>query len=153
MNWKIVVIGGMAYYATMFVVSMATGYFIHSPEGVLFETYQATASFWRPELNADPPDMGALMPMWIATGLVSALIAAGIYSVVRSSLAGAPWQRGLKFGVIAALFAVISAVGYRGIFNLPDPVWTWWMVDATLLRLAGGAVLGIVAHKVAPAAA
>jgi hypothetical protein len=153
MNWKIVVIGGMAYYATMFVVSMATGYFIHSPEGVLFETYQATASFWRPELNADPPDMGALMPMWIATGLVSALIAAGIYSVVRSSLAGAPWERGLKFGVIAALFAVISAVGYRGIFNLPDHVWTWWMVDATLLHLAGGAVLGIVAHKVAPAAA
>ena len=115
MNWKIVVIGGMAYYATMFVVSMATGYFIHSPEGVLFETYQATASFWRPELNADPPDMGALMPMWIATGLVSALIAAGIYSVVRSSLAGAPWERGLKFGVIAALFAVIVfVIGFIG---------------------------------------
>ena len=153
MNWKIIFIGGVAYYATMFVVSMATGYFIHSPAGVLFETYQATALFWRPELNADPPDMAALMPMWIATGLASALIAAGIYSVVRSSLAGAPWQRGLKFGVIAALFAVISAIGYRGIFNLPDHVWAWWMVDATLLHLAGGAVLGIVAHKVAPAPA
>lgn len=153
MNWKIILIGGVAYYATMFIVSMATGYFIHSPAGVLFESYQATASFWRPELNADPPDMGALMPMWIATGLISALIAAGIYSVVRSSLAGAAWQCGLKFGVIAALFAVISAIGYRGIFNLPDQIWTWWMVDATLLHLAGGIVLGIVAHKVAPAQA
>jgi hypothetical protein len=152
-NWKIVFVGGVAYYATMFAVSFVTGYFIHSPEGVLFETYQATASFWRPELNADPPDMAALMPMWVATGLVSALIAAGIYSVVRSSLAGAPWQRGLKFGVIAALFAVINAIGYRGVFNLPDHVWTWWMADATLLHLAGGAVLGIVAHKVAPAGA
>jgi hypothetical protein len=151
MNWKIVFIGGVAYYATMFIVSMATGYFIHSPSGVLYETYQATASFWRPELNADPPDMGALMPMWIATGLVSALISAGIYSVVRSSLSGAPLQRGLKFGVIAALFGIISAIGYRGIFNLPDVVWTWWIVDATLLHLAGGIVLGIVAHKVAPA--
>jgi hypothetical protein len=152
-NWRIVFIGGVAYYVTMFFVSFATGYFIHSPEGILFETYQATAPFWRPELNADPPDMGALMPMWIATGLVSALIAAGIYSVVRSSLAGAAWQRGLKFGVIAALFAVISAIGYRGVFNLPDQIWTWWMIDATLLHLAGGIVLGIIAHKVAPAQA
>jgi hypothetical protein len=153
MNWKIAIIGGIAYYATMFIVSMATGYFIHSPAGVLFETYQATAAFWRPELNADPPDMGALMPTWIATGLVSALVAAGIYSVVRPSLAGPPAQRGLKFGVIAALFAVISAVGYRGIFNLPDAIWAWWIADATLLHLAGGVVLGIVAQKVAPAPA
>ena len=114
MNWKIVFIGGVAYYVTMFLVSFATGYFIHCPEGVLGATYRATASFWRPEFNSDPPDMAALMKMWIATGLASALVAAGIYSVVRASLAGAAWQRGLKFGVIAALFAVISAIGYRG---------------------------------------
>jgi len=150
-NLKIALIGGVAYYVTMFFVSFATGYFIHSPEGVLFETYQATASFWRPELNAVPPDMGALMPMWIATGLVSAFIAAGIYSVVRSSLTGAAWQRGLKFGVIAALFAVISAIGYRGVLNLPDVIWTWWITDAVILHLAGGIVLGWVAQKVAPA--
>ena len=43
MNWKIVFIGGIAYYAAMFLVSFATGYLIHSPEGVLFETYRATA--------------------------------------------------------------------------------------------------------------
>lgn len=151
MNWKIVFIGGVAYYATMFIVSSVTGYLIHSPEGVLFETYQATASFWRPELNADPPDMAALMPMWIATGLISALIAAGIFSVVRSSLAGPAWQRGLKFSVIAALFAVISAIGYRGVFNLPDEIWAWWITDAVILHLAGGIVLGIVAQKIAPA--
>jgi hypothetical protein len=153
MNLKIAIIGGIAYYAAMFIVSFATGYLIHSPEGVLYETYQATASFWRPELNADPPDMGALMPMWIATGLVSSLIAAGIYSVVRSSLAGAAWQRGLKFGVIAGLFAVINAIGYRGVFNLPDVIWTWWITDAVILHLAGGIVLGIVAQKIAPAQA
>jgi hypothetical protein len=150
MNWKIVFIGGVAFYVTMFIVSFGTGYLIHSPEGVLFETYKATASFWRPELNADPPDMGALMPMWIATGIVSALIAAGIYSVVRSSLAGPAWQRGLKFGLIAALFGLINALGYRGVFNLPDDIWQWWIVDATVLHLVGGIVLGIVAEKVSP---
>ncbi len=151
MNWKIVFIGGIAYYVAMFVVSMATGYFIHSPDGVLFETYRATAEFWRPELNADPPEMGALMPMWIATGLLSALVAAGIYSAVRGSLAGPAWQRGLKIGVIAALFALISALGYRGVFNLPDNIWTWWIVDATVLHLVGATVLGVVAQKVSPA--
>jgi hypothetical protein len=153
MNWKIVFFGGVAYYVTMFFVSFGTGYLIHSPDGVLFETYKATASFWRPELNADPPDMGALMPMWITTGLVGAFIAAGIYSVVRSSLSGAAWQRGLKFGVIAALFAVINALGYWGVFNLPNNVWQWWMTEATILHLVGGTVLGIVAHKIAPASA
>jgi hypothetical protein len=137
----------------MFIVSFGTGYLIHSPDGVLFETYKATASFWRPELNADPPDMGALMPMWITTGLISAFIMAGIYAVVRSSLAGAPWQRGMKFGVIAALFAVVNAIAYRGVFNLPDNIWLWWLVDTTILHLIGGAVLGIVAEKLSPARA
>ena len=151
MNWKIVFIGGIAYYVAMFVVSMATGYFIHSPDGVLYETYRATAEFWRPELNSDPPDMGALMPMWVATGVFGALVAAGIYSVVRSSLTGAAWQRGLKFGVIAALFALVSALGYRGVFNLPDRIWNWWIVDAVVLHLVGATVLGVVAQKIAPA--
>jgi hypothetical protein len=153
MNWKIVFIGGIAYYVTMFIVSFGTGYLIHSPEGVLFETYKATASFWRPELNADPPDMGALMPMWIATGLISSFIGAGIYSVVRSSLAGPGWQRGLKFGVIAALFAIVNALGYWGVFNLPNNIWQRWLTDATILHLAGGTVLGIVAQKLSPAPA
>jgi hypothetical protein len=150
MNWKIIFIGGVAFYVAMFIVSFGTGYLIHSPEGVLFETYKATASFWRPELNANPPDMAALMPTWIATGLVSALIAAGIYSVVRTSLAGPPWQRGLKFGLIAALCGLINALGYRGVFNLPDDIWQWWIVDATILHLVGGIVLGVVADKVSP---
>jgi hypothetical protein len=150
MNWKIVFIGGLAFYVAMFIVSFGTGYLIHSPDGVLFETYRETASFWRPELNADPPDMGALMPMWITTGLVSAFIVAGIYAVVRSSLTGAAWQRGVKFGVIVALFVLVSTLGYRGVFNLPDNIWLWWLVDATILHLIGGAVLGVVAEKLSP---
>jgi hypothetical protein len=153
MNWKIVFAGGMAYYVAMFIVSLATGYFIHSPHGVLFETYRATAPFWRPELNADPPAMGALMPMWVTTGLIGAFIGAGIYAVVRPALAGPAWQRGFKWGAIAALFAIVNALGYWGVFNLPGNIWQWWMVDATILHLSAGTVLGIVAEKVAPAPA
>lgn len=152
MNWKIAIIGGIAAYVAMFVVGFGTGYFIHSPEaGVLAETYKATASFWRPELNAIPPDMMALMPIWVASGLIGAVIIGGIYSVVRSSLTGAAWQRGLKFGVMVALFALVNMLGYWGVFNLPNNVWQWWFVEGTILNLVGGIVLGIVAQKLAPA--
>ena len=151
MNWKIVFIGGLVYYIAMFAVSMVSGYFIHSPEGVLAEAYKATAAFWRPELNADPPDMGALMKIWIPTGLLGAFLAAGVYSVVRSSLTGAGWQRGLKFGVIAFVFAIINLLGYWGVFNLPTQIWKWWAFDMLVVQLIAGIVLGLVAQKLAPA--
>ena len=153
MNWKIAVVGGIAAYVATMILGFGTGYFIHSPDaGVLAETYRATTAFWRPELNASPPDMMALMPMWVTNGLIAAVIMAGIFSIVRSSLSGAAWQRGLKFGVIVTLFWVINALGYWGVFNLPGQVWQWWGVEGAVLNLIGGVVLGIVAQKVAPAA-
>lgn len=152
MNWKIAIVGGVIAFVAMMVVSFGTGYFIHSPEaGILAETYRATSAFWRPELNAVPPDMMALMPMWIANGLISAIIVAGVYSVVRSSLTGAAWQRGLKYGVVVALFWLVNALGYYGVFNLPANVWQWWGVEGVILNVVGGIVLGIVAQKLAPA--
>ncbi len=152
MNWKIVFIGGGAYYVALFVVSMVLGPFIHAPDtGVLAEAYRATSQFWRPELNMDPPDPRLMFRLWIPSGLVSAFLAAGVYSVIRSSLTGPGWQRGLKFGVIALVFAVISALGERGIFNLPDRIWAWWMFGAAVMYLAAGPLLGWVSQKIAPA--
>ena len=151
MNWKIAVIGGIAAFVATMLVGFGTGYFIHSPEaGVLAETYRATGAFWRPELNQVPPDMMALMPMWILNGVISSIIVAAIYSVVRSSLTGAAWQRGLKYGVVVALFWLVNALGYFGVFNLPANVWQWWGVESVLLNLVGSVVLGIVAQKLAP---
>jgi len=42
------------------------------------DPYEATAEFWRPELNQVPPDMGALMPLWITTGLIAAFLSAAV---------------------------------------------------------------------------
>lgn len=42
-------------------------------------------------------------------------------------------------------------LGFSGIFNLPAKILIWWAVDGLILYLAGGAVLGLVAEKVAPA--
>ncbi len=152
MNWKIAIVGGLVCYAALFVVSMGTGHFIHSQEaGVLAEAYRATAPFWRPELNMNPPDMGAMFKMWIPSGLLAAFLAAGIYSAIRSSFTGPGWQRGLKFGVVAAIFAFINALGYRGVLNLPDQIWVWWTIGGTIANLLAGIALGWVAQKLAPA--
>jgi hypothetical protein len=145
---KLVIVGGLVFYVVMFVVGFGTGMLIH--EGVLKETYRATSSFWRPELNQEPPDMAALMPRWIASGLVGAFIIAWVYSSVRSAWPGPGWKKGLFGGFVLGMIHITFALGYSGVFNLPEKVWVWWCVDTFILYLIGGAVLGAVAQKLAP---
>ena len=145
MNWKLIILGGLAMYVVMFLVSFATGPIIH--EGVLAQAYLDNSSFWRPELNAVPPDMAALMPRWISTGLLTAFIFAGIFGVVRSAFAGPGWQQGLKYGVILGLLSCCFGMGYSGVFNLPDKIWAWWGIESFFYYLPGGAVLGWLGDK------
>lgn len=148
MNAKIIFAGGLAMYVTQFVIAMATGPLIH--EGVLVDAYMATAGFWRPELMADPPDMAALLPLWITTGIVGALVIAGIYGVVRSAFAGAGWLRGAKFGFTVWLVQLVSMAGWSGVFNLPYEIWGWWAAEGAAYMIVGGIVLGLVAEKLSP---
>lgn len=145
MNLKIVFIGGLVYYIVMFVLSMATAFITH--EGMLDEAYQATAAFWRPELMSDPPDMAALMPLWIGVGLATSFIAAGVYDVFRSALSGPGWQRGMKFGVTLGLLFGGVYIGLFGVFALPLFIWAVWAVEGLVLTALGGAALGAVAEK------
>ena len=147
-NIKVIVVGGLAMYVAQFLLGILTGPFIH--EGVLAEAYQANASFWRPELNQDPPDMAALMPRWIATGLIAAFILAGIYDNIRSAFKGGSAIRGMKFGFILFLFSACLSAGWSGVFNLPEMIWVWWNVEALVIYLVGGAVLGWTVAKLAP---
>lgn len=151
MNWKITILGGLAFY----LIAFAIGMFVFGPlvhEGVLAQVYDSTASFWRPELNADPPNVEALMPMWIATGMAMAFIYAGVYSIFRSSLSGCPYGvlKGLKFGVILALIHIITLLSLAGVFNLPMEIWHWWMVEGVTNIVIGSAVMGFVAQKLVP---
>ena len=38
MRWKLIILGGLAFYVAMWLISMATGPLIH--EGILKATYQ-----------------------------------------------------------------------------------------------------------------
>jgi hypothetical protein len=147
-NIKVIVVGGLAMYVVQFLLGILTGPLIH--EGVLVEAYQANAAFWRPELNQDPPDMAALMPRWIATGLIGAFILAGIFDNIRGGLAGSMLVRGLKYGVILFLINLCISAGWSGVFNLPETIWVWWNAEALLYYVVGGAVLGWVTGKLAP---
>ena len=84
MNWKLIVVGGIALYIVMFAVGMGVGGpLIH--DGVLKADYDANPQFWRPELRTDPPDMAGLMPRWIIGGLLSSLVLASIYGPATAS--------------------------------------------------------------------
>lgn len=148
LNFKVILLGGLAMYVAQFVLSMLTGPFIH--EGVLKELYMANASYWRPELNQDPPDMAALMPRWITVGLISTFIIVAIYDNIRSALNGSGVVKGVKFGVIAWLFSATLSAGWSGVFNLPESIWIWWAAEFLVMYLAGGAVLGWVTQKLSP---
>lgn len=149
-SWKLVVLGGLAFYVVTFLASFATGPVIHA--NILMDTYRAHPELWRPELNQDPPDMAALMPRWITTGLIGSLLIAFVYDWVRPAFAGSGWKKGLKGGICLWLLLVSWALAYSGVFNAPDKVWAWWCVDALILYLLGGAVLGWLGEKIAPVA-
>ena len=149
MNWKLIVLGGLALYVTQFVLAMAiTGPLLH--EGLLEADYDQTTEFWRPELTQEPPDMGALMPMWIINGLIGAFVGAALYGWLRPAFRGAAWKKGLSFGIVLTLFVATYHLALSGVFNLPMKIWFWWTIDMLLLAAVGGMVLGIVAEKVAP---
>ncbi|MDN4500815.1 hypothetical protein QX776_00220 [Alteromonadaceae bacterium BrNp21-10] len=145
MNWKTVFIGGAAFYIVQLIISMITGGFIH--QGVLVDAYAATASVWRPELIQSPPDLAALMPMWITTGIVVAFVQALVFDQVRDAFNGSGVIQGLKFGLMLFVLVACTSASWSGVFNLPLTIWCWWLVEGLAMYLIGGMALGAVAAK------
>lgn len=148
MNWKLVVVGGLVFYAVTFVVGFATGPLIHN--GILKEPYRQNLSFWQPALQQDPPDMAALMPRWVATGILGALVQAALYGWIRGGFRGKGWQKGMKYGLLLSLFGCTVLLAWSGVFNLPNKIWVWWGLEQFAYYLLGGAALGWVSQKLAP---
>ncbi|MBT8143050.1 MAG: hypothetical protein KJO55_00010 [Gammaproteobacteria bacterium] len=148
MNWKVVIGGGLAFFAVSFLVGSVTGMVIHT--GILTEPYQATSQFWRPELRQDPPDIAALMPLWIFNGIVLSLVIAALYNLVRPAFTGAGWKKGLTWGLMLATFVAAYHMSQSGNFDLPGTIWVWWTIDVLILFALSGIALGVVADKLAP---
>jgi hypothetical protein len=143
MNLKLILMGALAFLVVTWALGMGvSGPVLH--EGILKDVYMSTSSFWRPELQTDPPNMAALMPRWLTMGVISALIIAGVYGAVRSSFTGPGWKRGLKYGFMLFLLNASLLGGWSGVFNLPDTLWAWWCLEALVMNLAGGLALGWV---------
>lgn len=140
LDWKVIIGGGVLMYIVQFLIGGITGVVIH--EGVLDPLYKATTEFWRPELNQDPPDMAALMPRWIAIGLLSAVVFAGIYDNIKSALSGSGMIKGLKFGLIIAVIYALFGAAYSGVFNLPEAIWRWWILEGFIVYPVAGLALG-----------
>ena len=147
MKWKLVVLGGLAWYVGTFLVGLATVPIIH--QGIQVATYQSISDFFRPELVKEP-DPAALMPYWVATGLVSSFLLALLFSLVRPAIPGPGWKRGLLFGLFLTLGSIAIFLIYSGVLNLPPRVWFWWIVDDLIRYCVGGVAMGFVAGKVAP---
>jgi hypothetical protein len=145
LNIKTIFLGGLIYYIAQWIVGMVTGVVIH--EGILDEAYKSVPQFWRPELNADPPEMGALMPRWIATGLIMSFIATAIYDNINSAFDGSGMVKGFKFGIVSALLYGSAAAGWSGVFNLPEIIWFWWIVEGFFYFAVGGLALGWYVEK------
>ena len=141
MKWKLVLIGGVVFWLVTNVVGLfGTGFVIH--QQILDPVYRAHESFWLPELRQDPPDMAALLPGWLGMSLLSSLVIAGLYSLVRGSFSGPGWRRGLSWGLCLGVFTLVSYLGWSGIFALPLELFIWWGVDALVLFAIGGAAMG-----------
>ncbi len=140
LNFKTIILGGLVFYAVQFILSFISGFLIH--EGVLESLYAATAEYWRPELMQDPPDMAALMPRWIATGLAMSFLFVGIYDNIRDAFDGSGLIKGLKFGLVLALISGALAAGLSGVFNLPETIWAWWIAEWVFVYCIAGAALG-----------
>lgn len=146
MNVKCILIGAIVFLIVTNILGMAvSGPLIH--EGILDPIYQEHETFWRPELREDPPDMAALMPMWILNGFIVSLIVAWLYCMFRRCCAGAEWKRGMMFCIYLAIFGCGMMLAWSGVFALPAKLWLWWAVDTLVIYAIGGAGMGWAVGK------
>ena len=113
MNWKLIIIGALAFWLVTNVIGfLGTGWIIH--DRILDPIYRANESFWIPPLRQDPPDMAAVMPQWLLTSLLSSLVVAGIYSRVHTSFNGPGWKKGPQLGAVPGDFHFHELYGIVG---------------------------------------
>ncbi|WP_394831510.1 hypothetical protein LVJ94_33865 [Pendulispora rubella] len=147
MNWKIVVIGGVVFAVVFFISTILGVPLFHA--GILAPIYKAHAQFWRPGFL--DPNEGNLLPRALGTGLVRGLVLAGVYDWLRAYLKGPGWLRGVKYGALLWVFGAMVILLWTVMFNLPDVLFFYWMLESLFEELLAGAALGLVAQKLAPA--
>ena len=135
------VIGAVTLYATQMIFSLPVGQVV---EQILSDVYASQPELWRPELNLEPPDTRALLPMWVGFGVLGAAMHALLYLVLRPALSGPGFLRGLQYALIATTIQGILMLGLFGIMAVPGVVWLAWWLQRLFVFALGGAVMGHV---------
>ena len=148
MNWKLIVIGGLAFWLVTNILGLGvTGPIIHN--SILDPMYRATEMLWIEPLRQDPPDLAAVMPRWIVVSLISSLVVAGLYSCLRKAFEGPGWKCGMTWGLYMGIFSFVTLLGYSGVIALPMTIVVWWGVDGLVLFVLGGAAMGWAGERFA----
>ena len=148
MNWKLIVIGGLAFWLVTNILGLGvTGPIIHN--SILDPIYRATEMLWIEPLRQDPPDLAAVMPRWIVVSLISSLVVAGLYSCLRKAFEGPGWKCGMTWGLYMGIFSFVTLLGYSGVIALPMTIVVWWGVDGLVLFVLGGAAMGWAGERFA----
>lgn len=147
MSARFIVLGGLAYFVVANIVGAVTGQLIHGEGGFLEALYRANEAMWRPELNQKPPDLGALMPLWISVGLINSLIVAAVYNLFANAMRGGPIANGLRFGAGAGLIMIGLYASYFGIFALPATIWVTWAIEGLVIYSLGGITLAFIGRR------
>lgn len=147
MNIKFVLIGTVAWFLISQVIGMVSGMLIHGPGGALNATYMEFAAMWRPELNQQPPDMAALLPLWMSMAALNALLMAVIYELIRPALNAGLVANGVRFALVTGLTMTALYAMHFGLFALPARVWIFWGIEGALNYLLGGIALAFIAGR------
>ena len=152
MNWKLIIIGGLAFWLKLRAFTNilglgVTGLIIH--EGILDPLYVAHETLWIEPLRQDPLDMAAVLPRWIVVSLISSLVVAGLYDCLRKAFEGPGWRKGMTWGLYLAIFSFVTLLGYSGVIALPMTIVIWWGIDGLILFVLGGAAMGWAGERFA----
>ena len=89
------------------------------------------------------------MKLFFSAVLAAAFLFVGIYDNFRDAFDGSGIVKGFKFGFVLFLIYAATAAGWSGVFNLPETIWAWWIVEGFFVYCIASGAMGWYVGKYA----
>ncbi|MBU1625796.1 hypothetical protein KKB18_00325 [bacterium] len=136
MNWRKIIICGVLVWIVNFLIGWVTC-------GCLFNwVYELPPDIWK-----DPETMksGVTLMGLFLTGILSALIFAGVFAFIYKGIPGTGIKKGVIYGFIVWLVGALSGIASMGFFmTIATTVLIYWIVQALVMNIINGAVIGAI---------